>query len=88
MNSSIIPDNICSLIHKKGHLKSYHSDKIYHMTLNFIFSVVLMLNRTLNASFEPHLPKVLSCRHPCHAWHLGLGTPCEVVRPNFHALNN
>ena len=40
MNSSIIHDNIYSLIHKKCHPDSYHSDIIYHMTLNIIFSVV------------------------------------------------
>ena len=40
MNSSIIHDNICSLIYKKCHLESYHSAIIkYHMTLNIIFSV-------------------------------------------------
>ena len=33
MNPSIIHDNICKLIHKKCHLKSYHSDIKYHMTL-------------------------------------------------------
>ena len=42
MNSSIIHDNIHSLIHKKFHLKSYHGDIKYHMTLNMIFSVVCM----------------------------------------------
>ena len=36
------PSNICSLIHKKCHPKSYHSDIKYHMTLNNIFSVVDM----------------------------------------------
>jgi hypothetical protein len=39
MNSSIIHDNNCSLIHKKCHPKSYHSDLKYHMTINIIFSV-------------------------------------------------
>ena len=32
-------DNICSLIHKKCHPKSYHNDIKWHMTLNIIFSV-------------------------------------------------
>ena len=45
------------------------------------------LNPTLNTCSKPHLQKVLPRRHPCHAWDLGLGTPCEVVSPNFHALN-
>ena len=31
MTSSIIYDNICSLIHKKCHPKSYHSDTKYHI---------------------------------------------------------
>ena len=31
-----------SLIHKKCHLKNYHSDIKYHMTLNIIFSVVFV----------------------------------------------
>jgi hypothetical protein len=37
-----------------------------------------------------HVPSLTSkkCmllgRHPCHNWGLGLGTPCEVVSPNFH----
>ena len=41
MNSSIMHDNICSLIHKKCHPKSCHSDIKYHMTLNIMYSVVL-----------------------------------------------
>ena len=45
------------------------------------------LDPTLNTSPEPHLQQVLLCRHPCHNWDLGLGTPCEVVSHNFHALN-
>ena len=40
MNSSIIPDDICELIHKKCHPKSYHIDIKCHMTLNIMFSVV------------------------------------------------
>ena len=38
MNSSIVHDNTCSLIHK-CHLKSYRSDIKYHLTSNIIFSV-------------------------------------------------
>ena len=41
MNSSIIHDEIYTLIRKKCHPKSYNSDIEYHMTLNIIFSVVL-----------------------------------------------
>ena len=37
-NSSIIHGNVCSLIHKKCHPKSCHSDIKYHMTLNIVFS--------------------------------------------------
>ena len=46
-----------------------------------------LLDPTLNTSPKPHLQKVLWCRHPCHTWDLELGTPYEVVSPNFHALN-
>ena len=38
--SSFIHENICSLIHKRCHLKSYHSDIKWHMTLNNICNVV------------------------------------------------
>ena len=40
VDSSIIHDNISSLIHKKCHPKSYQSDIKYHVTLNIIFSVL------------------------------------------------
>ena len=40
MNLFITHDNICSLIHKKYHLISYHSDNRYHIKPNTIFSVV------------------------------------------------
>ena len=40
MDSSIIHDNICSLIHKKFHPKSYLSDIKDHVNLNILFSVV------------------------------------------------
>ena len=33
-------DNICELIHKKCHYKSYHNDIKYHTTLDTIFIVV------------------------------------------------
>ena len=46
-----------------------------------------LLNPTLNTSPKPHPRKVLPCKHPCHTSDLGLGTPCEVVRPNFHVIN-
>ena len=39
MNSSVIHENIYSLLHKYYHLESCHSDMKYHMTLNIIFSV-------------------------------------------------
>ena len=47
-----------------------------------------LLNPILNASPEPHLQKVLPCRHPCHTWDLDLGITYEVVSSDFHALNN
>ena len=46
-----------------------------------------LLNPTLNTSYKPPLHKVLLCTHPCHTWDLRLGSPCEVVSPNFLALN-
>ena len=48
MNSSIVHDNICSLIHEKCHPKSYHVDIKYHMTLNIIFSVISMHTEEYN----------------------------------------
>ena len=39
MNSSIIHDNFCKLIHEKYHPQSYHRDIKYLMTLNIICSV-------------------------------------------------
>ena len=45
MNSSIIHDNIRSLIHKKCHPENYHIDIKYHMTLNnIIFNVNVQSN--------------------------------------------
>ena len=43
---SLIHDNICSLIRKKCHPKSYHGDIKYHMTLNIIFTVLYTLRYT------------------------------------------
>ena len=37
----------------------------------------LLLDPTPNTSPKPHLQKAMPCRHPCHNWDLGLGTPCE-----------
>ena len=39
MKLSIIQNNICSLIHKQCHPKSYHSHIKYHMTLIIICNV-------------------------------------------------
>ena len=39
MNSSIIHDSMCSLMHKRCHPKGYHRDIRYHVTLTTIFSV-------------------------------------------------
>jgi hypothetical protein len=47
-----------------------------------------LLNPTLDTHLKLHLQKVLPCRYPCHIWDPGLGTMCEVISPNFHALNN
>ena len=46
-----------------------------------------LLDPTLNTSPKPRPQKALSCRHPCHTWDVGLGTACEVVSPNLHALS-
>jgi hypothetical protein len=35
-----------------------------------------LLDPILDTSSQPHLQKVSPCRHPCHTWALGLGTPC------------
>jgi hypothetical protein len=35
--------------------------------------LAFLLEPTLNIRPEPHLQKVLPCRHPCHTWDLGLG---------------
>ena len=43
----IIHDNICSLIYKKCHLKSYHSDIKYLRTLKITFSVLHAMLGTL-----------------------------------------
>ena len=40
MNSSIVHYNICSLVHKKCHMKCPHSDVKYYMTYNVIFCVL------------------------------------------------
>ncbi len=40
MNSFIIHDISCPLIHQKCHPRSYHSDTTYFMRLNAIFGVV------------------------------------------------
>ena len=39
MNSFIIHDNICSLIHKKCHVRNYLHEINYHMTLNMTYWV-------------------------------------------------
>ena len=44
MNSSIIHDNISSLVHKKPQLKNNHSDIKYLMILDTTLSVVLVFN--------------------------------------------
>ena len=62
----------------------YFTQKILGLVLQVGSS--FLLNPTINTSPMPHLQKVLPCRHPCHTWALGLGTPCEVASPNFHAL--
>ena len=55
--------------------------------LCWAFRSSFFMDPTLNTSPEPHIPKGWMCRHPCHTWDLGLGTPWEMVSPNFHDLN-
>ena len=45
------------------------------------------LDPTLITCPKSYLQKVLPCRHSCHIWDLRLGSPCEMINPNFHALN-
>ena len=56
--------------------------------LGFRVGSSLLLNPTCNTSPKPCLQKMLPCRHPCHSWDLGLGTPCEVISLTSHALND
>jgi hypothetical protein len=42
LNSSIIHDNVCSLIYKKCHPKSYYGGIKYYVTSNIVFSVAFM----------------------------------------------
>ena len=46
--ATFIHDNIFSLIYKKCHPKSYHSDIKCHMTLNTILSVFNVLVESLH----------------------------------------
>ena len=41
MNSSTIHGSICSLLHKKSHPKSFHSDIKYHMQCIIVVSKLL-----------------------------------------------
>jgi hypothetical protein len=79
MKSSVIHDTICSLIHKKCHPKSYHSDTKYHMTQNIIFSVVWPVPSWPVAS--EHMINVRG--HPCTV----CSTYCHQ-RPNVLELRN
>jgi hypothetical protein len=66
MNSSIIHDNRCSLIHKKCYPKSYQSDTKYQMTLNIISCAVsLPAGENNSGGFE-----VRGSQEPCGGCHL------------------
>ena len=71
MNTSITHDNICEVIHKKCHPKSYHSNIKYHMTLYILFIVVLHWSRK-----NPSLTTLLSHMSPpfCILGFLALGS--------------
>ena len=47
MNSSIIHDDIGSLLNKNCHTESYHGDIKYNITLNIILSIVVTLASTV-----------------------------------------
>ena len=65
-----------SLLHYLMHRKT-NGWLVFKVRSNFL------LDPTLNTSPKLHLQKVMTCRHPCHTWDLGLGTPCKVVNPPF-----
>ena len=72
---------------------NYHKSRILIISGQIFKGLVLVvgysfwLHPTLNTSPEHCLQKVFPCRHPCHAWEQGLGTQCEVISPNLHAVN-
>ena len=63
-------------IFMKSNLDKFMQKRSSGLVLRVGFSVLL------DPSPEPHVQKVMPCRHPCHTW-----DPCEVVSLNFHALN-
>ena len=75
-----------------GGLDKEHSISVYFDIPRDANKMKLALNESkyvaLHSSPKPHLQKVLPCKHACHTWDLGLGTPCEVVSSNFHALDD
>ena len=73
MNLSIIQTIFCSLIHKKCHMKSYHSDIKCHMTLIIKFGVAvpdILVNSILNycCMFAFHISIMVpnACTHHVH----------------------
>ena len=79
MNSSIIHDNICSLVHKCN-LESYHSDIKYHMTLNIIFSVACSKAEALELEISHGLE---TSHSPCHSGHF-LSNCCVMKSSHFY----
>ena len=61
-------------------MQNYSKDLCWEFILHFAQS-----NSQHKSQTSPR-KKMLSCKHPCHTWDLGLGTSCEVVSLNFHAL--
>ena len=83
MNSSIIHDNICSLIHKKCHSKKYNSDIKYHMTLNNIVCVTDEVVRYRVCGGHVNLPlfslPFLHCESAFSLLFLGMAFATHVV---------
>ena len=68
MDECTHPSSMTMFVHlyiKKCHMKSYHSDIKYHMTLNIISSVVFPRPTTLNRIFNGWLYRMLFPLYPC-----------------------
>ena len=55
---------------------------VLKVATSFLFDPTLQSSKPLLQKLLPYI-----YMHPCHSWDLGLVTICEVVSPNYHALN-